>query len=78
MASSNPVIPFADCANLSPAERDALAEVVTRRRGQDQIFAWGRTQSPPIHPVDVIKQDEFTHDVLVPLPENRWLVYGAT
>jgi hypothetical protein len=29
-----------------------------------------------VHPANVIKQDEFTHDVLVPLPSDRWLVYG--
>jgi hypothetical protein len=71
-------IPFTDLANLPPDEREALARVVTRHQGLDQIFAWGRTQSPPVHPAEVIKQDEFTHDVLVPIPGNRWLVYGTT
>ena len=55
-----------------------LASVVALHRGLDDIFAWGRTQSPPVLPADVIKQDEFTHDVLVPLREDRWLVYGTT
>jgi hypothetical protein len=73
-----PPIPFTDFANLPLAERDALAKVVTQHQGLDQIFAWGRAQSPPSHPADVIKQDEFTHDVLVPLPGDRWLVYGMT
>jgi hypothetical protein len=41
-------------------------------------LAWGRTQNPPVHPADVIKQDEFTHDVLVPFSPARWLVYGTT
>jgi hypothetical protein len=73
-----PPIPFTDFANLPDAERDALGEVVSQHKGLDQIFAWGRAQSPPLHPADVIKQDEFTHDVLVPLPGDRWLVYGTT
>jgi hypothetical protein len=73
-----PAIPFSDVANLPAVERDALAAVVARHHGLDQIFAWGRTQSPPIDPADVIQQDEFTHDVLVPLPGDRWLVYGTT
>ena len=67
-----------DFANLPAEERDKLAAVVERHLGLDDIFAWGRTQSPPIHPADVIKQDEFTYDVLVPLPSGRWLVYGTT
>jgi hypothetical protein len=61
-------IPFADYANLTPAEAEHL----------DDVFAWGRKPSPPARPVDVIKQDEFTHDVLVPFPNQRWLVYGTT
>lgn len=73
-----PAIPFSDFAGLPAAERDALAAVVAHHLGLDQIFAWGRTQSPPVHPADVIKQDEFTHDILVPLPGSRWLVYGST
>ena len=71
-------IPFTDFGTLPLDEREALARVVTQHQGLDQIFAWGRTQSPPICPADVIKQDEFTHDVLVPVPGNRWLVYGTT
>lgn len=70
--------PFTDFANLSAMERDALVEVVARHDGLDQIVAWGRAQSPPIEPVAVIRQDEFTHDVLMPLAGDRWLVYGTT
>ena len=73
-----PVIPFADYARLAPAERTALESTVTQHQGLDDIFVWGRAQSPPIHPVDVIKQDEFTHDVLVPIRSSRWLVYATT
>lgn len=73
-----PPIPFADLAGLSPVEREQLATEVSEHRGLDDVFAWGRNQSPPVHPADVIKQDEFTHDVLVPLANERWLVYGTT
>jgi hypothetical protein len=72
------MIPFADFAALSPDERESLVLIVSQHSGLDDNFAWGRTQSPPVHPVDVIKQDEFTHDVLVPLPSARWLVYATT
>jgi hypothetical protein len=65
-------------ARLSAEEHAALAPVVAEHRGLDDIFAWGRLQSPPVVPADVIKQDEFTHDVLVPLASGNWLVYGTT
>lgn len=73
-----PPIPFADFAHLTPQEEEGLASLVAQHGGLDDIFAWGRRQSPPVQPADVIKQDEFTHDVLVPLPKGRWLVYGTT
>ena len=65
-------------ARLQPDEHEELSRIVAEHRGLDDIFAWGRRQSPPVHPADVIKQDEFTHDVLVPFPNDRWVVYGTT
>jgi hypothetical protein len=74
----NAHIPLADHAGVTAAEREQIEALVQGHRGLDDIFAWGRTQDPPVHPTNVIKQDEFTHDVLVPLPSGRWLVYGTT
>jgi hypothetical protein len=71
-------LPLADFAHLEPEEREELLRVVAEHHGLDDIFAWGRRQSPPVHPADVIKQDEFTHDVVVPFPKGRWVVYGTT
>jgi hypothetical protein len=73
-----PEISLTDYAGLDPAERAQIEAAVRTHRGLDDIFAWGRTQRPPVHPADVVKQDEFTHDVLVPFPSGRWLVYGTT
>lgn len=63
---------------LPEGELRELEAATADHLGLDDIFAWGRRQDPPVHPADVIKQDEFTHDVLVPLPSGRWLVYGTT
>jgi hypothetical protein len=71
-------IALIDYAALSPVERTQLAYTVAQHRGLDDIFAWGRSQVPAVIPADVVKQDEFTHDVLVPIPSGRWLVYGTT
>lgn len=70
--------PLVDYADLSLSEFEPLARTVREHRGLDEIFAWGRTQTPAVVPADVLLQDEFTHDVLVPLPTGRWLVYGTT
>jgi len=73
-----PERPFSDFAGLTTSERSELRSIVDAHGSLDQIFAWGRGQSPRIVPADVIKQDEFTHDVLVPFPRGRWVVYGTT
>ena len=40
---------FTDFANLPSFERELLARVVAEHRGLDDIFAWSRAQSPPVH-----------------------------
>ena len=71
-------LPLADYANLPRSERDAWATTVAQHQSLDDIFHWGRKQSPKIVPADMVKQDEYTHDVLVPIADERWLVYGTT
>ena len=71
-------LPFVDYARLPAHAADELLRVVEHHRSLDQIFTWGKTQSPPVVPEDVVKQDEFTHDVLVPFPKGLWVVYGST
>lgn len=50
-------------------------EVASHHRSLEQVLAaawsWGTDIS------DIIIQDEYTHDVIVPLP-NGWLVYDTT
>jgi hypothetical protein len=67
-----------DHAGITAAEMAELQGAIAGHHGLDDIFAWGRSVVPPVTPTDVIRQDEFTHDVLVPLPSGRWLVYGTT
>ena len=69
---------FSDYAGLTQNDRADLVRIVETHRGLDDVFAWGRTQSPPVSPTGFVKQDEFTHDVIVPFPNGRWVVYGTT
>jgi hypothetical protein len=71
-------LPFSDYASLSRHEREQLQRIVESHHGLDDVFAWGRAQSPPVSPSGFVKQDEFTHDVIVPFPNDRWVVYGTT
>lgn len=38
----------------------------------------GRTHVPPLRVEEIITQDEFTHDVLVPLDNSQYLAYDVT
>lgn len=45
------------------------------------VLRWGRQQPPGMHPAvitDVVVQDEFTHDAIVPWRDGRALVFGST
>ena len=67
-----------DFAGMTGEERQALSRVLEAQESLDDVFAWGRTQSPPITPEDVVIQDEFSYDALVPFAETRWVVYATT
>jgi hypothetical protein len=71
-------VPFRDYAGLEADEHARLARAVAAHQDLLDVFAWGRAQSPPAHPADLVRQDEFTHDVLMPWTGGRWLVYGTT
>lgn len=47
-------------------------------RTLDQVFRWALRQEPPLKPVDVVIQDEYTHDVLFGASDGSFLVFDAT
>lgn len=42
------------------------------------VLAWLRTQEPPRIIREIVTQDEYTHDVIVPWSERLVLVFDAT
>ncbi len=41
-------------------------------------MAWGRSLSPPRSPLAIVTQDEYTHDVVMQLGVDAYLVYDTT
>lgn len=70
-----------DRSSLSEADLVALAAEVDTHRGLRDVLAWAASRSSgDLHPqivADVITQDEFTHDVIVPY-RDVFLVYDTT
>jgi hypothetical protein len=61
-----------DRAGLSRDELEALEQAIARQVTLADVIRWA------IEPVaDVVVQDEYTHDIVVPWGA-RWLVYDTT
>jgi hypothetical protein len=68
-------------AGLAQAEIEALEAELAQLESLSDVIRWGRAQAPgsvaPSVISDVVVQDEFTHDAIVPW-RRRALVFGAT
>jgi hypothetical protein len=68
-------------STLSKAEFESIAAEVDRHGGLNQVLAWAATKPRedilPQIVAEVINQDEFTHDIIVPYREV-FLVYDTT
>jgi hypothetical protein len=67
-----------DRAGLGPAALASLEAAVAGHETLEDLLRWGRAQVPPVLIEQLVTQDEFTHDVLVPWPDGLTLVYDTT
>ena len=69
-------------ANLSPAQLASIEAELRGHRTLLNVISWGRAQPPgtvtPQVITDVVVQDEFTHDAIVPWRDGLVIVYGVT
>lgn len=72
------MVPLTDRASLPLEARSALEmELASLTLFQD-VVRWGFASSPPRDVTEVIVQDEFTHDVVMPWMEGSYLVFDTT
>jgi hypothetical protein len=55
-----------DSARLPEEVRESLEREVRPLRSLEQIVRWAFSRTPPSAIADVIVQDEYTHDVVIP------------
>jgi hypothetical protein len=67
-----------DRVGLSGSEHERLAEIVSTQTSLDRVIGWALRCEPPRLVADVVIQDEYTHDVIVPYEGGRYLVYDST
>ena len=72
------MIPYPEQLAALTAADPALGEQLTRLPNLNAILKWAPTAGAPLSGIDLIQQDEYSHDVTLPLPDGRWIVFGVT
>jgi hypothetical protein len=72
------MLPLIDYAQITEPMKAALERTFGSFSMLHQVLDWGRTSEPPIQVDEIITMDEYTHDVLVALPDNRYLAFDTT
>jgi hypothetical protein len=69
-------------AGLSPAQLAAVEDELGEQRGLQDVVSWGLKgasgATDPRVVAEVVVQDEYTHDALVPWRDSLVLVYDTT
>ena len=58
-----------DPSSLPEAMRATIEHEIRPLRSLEQVVRWAFSRSPPSEVADVVVQDEFTHDVVIPWRE---------
>jgi hypothetical protein len=71
-------VPLTAIEPIGSREFEELAVAIAGHWTLKTVLDWCLAQSPPVLNADVVTQDEFTHDLIVPLPSGTHLVYDST
>jgi hypothetical protein len=67
--------------NRAGLDDEALPDLIRQVSGQRsirQVVDWLGRHRPPLKMEDMVTQDEFSHDILVPYGNGLYLVYDST
>lgn len=65
-------------AELPDEQRRAIQAGVAGLRLLEDLLRWGAAQIPARSVSDVVVQDEYTHDVVIPYDDQLVLVFDST
>jgi hypothetical protein len=74
----NDKIRLEDRSRLSQAAFEELARDLARQTSMRQALQWLAEHDPPLKIEDMITQDEFSHDILVPYKDGHYIVYESS
>lgn len=70
-------VPVADMT-AAPDRFGPLAGPLALHTSLAKALAWWYAQTPPLAPGDIVGQDEFSYDILVPWPGGWYLSYDTS
>jgi hypothetical protein len=65
-------------ANLKPGDFAPLEADLTTQHSVRHVLDWLSRHEPPLKMEDMVTQDEFGQDILVPYENDLYLVYEST
>jgi len=71
-------MPLENRAGLPSAQLAALDAETARHETLADVVRWGLAREPQLVVAEVVVQDEYTHDVVLPYGGGRFLVYDTT
>ena len=72
------MVPLTDLSGLPTERRAALERELAPLTLLQDVVRWGFAHTPPRDVAEVVVQDEYTHDVVVPWEDGRYLVFDTT
>ncbi len=70
---------YQDYVNLLEAQSPALARELAPFHTLENVLQWMKRRGLSLGTIDVVNQDEYCHDVIIPLDSaGRHLVFGCT
>ncbi len=72
------MLPLRDHAGLPEGARGCLERLLGHLRTLEEALRLFSVQPTPPSLVELVAQDEYTHDVVVPLDERHYLAFDTT
>lgn len=70
---------YADDIQILTEQEPELARQLAGFHSLEKVLTWMRARGLPLDALDVIAQDEYSHDMLIPLEaDGKYLAFGMT
>lgn len=71
-------VPVTVIGEVDPTLLERRGPELRQQRTLAEVLTWSRAQRPPHAVTEIVTQDEYTHDVIVPLDERHYLAFDTT